>query len=91
VCDGFYFLCTSNDIWAISQLDDTSNISACALKVRVSLRNIPLLPSILGLKTLTELTLLNYNFYPRPDVLLDPSEENHLLESATPGIGSPGA
>jgi len=54
-------------------------------------RNIPLLPWILGLKTLTKLTLLDYNFHPRLDILLEPSEENHLLESATPGISFPGA
>ena len=65
-----------------SLLDDPFDFSAHTLRV-LSLCNIPLFPSILGVKTLTELTLLDYNFNLHLDTLLDFLGENHSLESAT--------
>jgi len=53
------------------------------------LYNTPLFPSILSLKTLTELTLLDYNFDLRMDTLLDFLEESRSLESATLEISFP--
>ena len=56
--------------------------SAHTLRV-LSLDNIPLFPSILGLKTLTELSLRHRDFNLHLDTLLDFLEGNHSLESAT--------
>jgi hypothetical protein len=69
-----------------SLLDDPFDFSTHTLMV-LSLNNIPLFPSSLGFKTLTELTLLDHNFDLHLDTLLDFLEENHSLERATSDIG----
>jgi len=58
------------------------DFSVHTLKV-LSLDNIPLFPSIFGLKTLTELSLRHHDFNLHLDTLLDFLEENRSLESAT--------
>ena len=73
-----------------SPLNDSFDFSTHMLRV-LSLYNIPLFPSILGLKTLTELTLFDDNSNLHLDTLLDLLEENHSLESATLGINFAGA
>jgi len=65
-----------------SLLDDPFGFSTHTLRV-LSLYNTPLFRSVLGLKPLTESTLLDHNFDLRLDTLLDFLEENHSLESAT--------
>lgn len=65
-----------------SQLDDPFDFAAHTLKA-LALHGIPLFPSILGLKTLTELALVDYDFRLHLDSLLDFLEGSHSLESVT--------
>ena len=60
---------------------DPFDFSVHALR-SLSLRDIPLYPSFLSIRTLTEFTLFDYNFNLHLDVLLNFLEENHSLESA---------
>ena len=65
---------------------DPFDFSAHTLR-GLSLRNIPLYPSLLSIRTLTELTLVDRNFNLHLDILLGFLEENHSLESVDLEIG----
>ena len=75
----------NNGIAEWTQPIDPFYFSTHTLK-NLSLRNVPLYPSFLSIRTLTELTLVvNYNLH--LDTLLNFLEESHLLESAYLEIG----
>lgn len=67
----------------MSQPVDPFDFSAHTALRELSLCNIPLVPSILSLRTLTKFSLLNHNFRLHIDILLDLLEENRALESAS--------
>ena len=65
---------------------DPFDFSAHTLK-SLALRSIPFYPSLLSIRTLTKLTLIDYHFDLHLDVLLNFLEESHSLESANLSIG----
>ena len=65
---------------------DPFDFSAHTLR-DLSLRNVPLHPPFLSIRTLMELTIVDYHSNLHLDVLLDFLEENHSLESAKLSIG----
>lgn len=66
---------------------DTFNFSTHTTLRELSLYNIPLIPSILSLRTLTKFFLFDYNFRLHIDTLLNFLEGNRSLESANLTIG----
>ena len=65
---------------------DPFDFSAHTLK-SLALRSIPFYPSLLSIRTLTKLTLIDYCFDLDLDVLLNFLEESYSLESANLSIG----
>ena len=53
----------------------------------LALQSIPFYPSLLSIRTLTKLTLIDYHFDLHLDILLNFLEESHSLESANLSIG----
>lgn len=66
-----------------SQPIDQFDLSTCTALRELSLYNIPLVPSILSLRTLTKFSLFDHNLQLHIDILLKFLEENRSLESAS--------
>ena len=71
--------------WGVDLTIDSLDFSAHTVK-KLSLHNIPLYPSFLGFRTLTELAVGDKHFSLHLDILLDFLEESGSLESASLGL-----